>query len=55
MNGPTLKRALLVRIDRFGREYLSTPEDRRQFGETILCFILTGALIVATGIVLLAL
>ena len=39
----------------FNREYLSTPEDRRQFWETLAAFAATGALIVATAVVLWAL
>lgn len=37
----------------FNQEYLGTPEDRRQFAGTLLCFILTGALIIATGVLML--
>ena len=43
---------LSLYLQEFNREYLSTPEDRRQFAKTILCFILTGVLIIATGVVL---
>lgn len=39
-------------LQEFNREYLSTPEDRRQSAKTILCFISHGALIIATGVVL---
>jgi len=39
-------------LQEFNQEYLNTPEDRRQFAKTILCFLLTGALIIATDVVL---
>ena len=36
----------------FNREFLSTPEDRRRFGETLVNGILTVALIIVAGVVL---
>lgn len=47
---------LLVRyLQEFNQEYLSTREDRRRVGETLVTFAATLALIMITAVVLWAL
>lgn len=42
-------------LKEYNREYLSTPEDRRLFWETVLNFMATATLTVASAVILWAL
>jgi hypothetical protein len=46
---------ILEHLREFNREYLSTPDDRRRFGETLVNGALTVAVIIVTAVVLLLL
>lgn len=47
--------AITEHLREFNHQYLSTKADRRQLAKTVLGFLLTGLLIIATGVLLWAL
>jgi len=49
---PKTVNRLLVAVDRFGREYLSTPADRRLAALTVIPLALALALVFLTGIIM---